>query len=232
MTKQIRIIGTGVCLPCAISGHDGDACRANKTEDGGVFCVTCTSFSQPISANARAIYQMPMSVKLVVAALLRQDNPPGTLTSEAAEIDDTDKPLTATYAQYGPENLTAERAALACMQGNADVVLGAGRVTFAATVLANVVVRFQYEEVKNFNGHAFDKKVLTADEDALLNVLPHRDCPPTLAAAARKLIEMGFDVLHVDLDASMRRIVLCHTLGANLDRRIPQGIFAEVNYVV
>ncbi|MFA6211418.1 MAG: hypothetical protein WC714_18425 [Candidatus Obscuribacterales bacterium] len=222
MTKPLRIIGTDVCLPCAISGHDGDACRANKLEDGGVFCVTCTSISQPISANARAIYQMPMSVKLVVAALLCQDS----------SIDDDSHPLTATYAQYGPDVLTPDRAAAACAQGNADVVLGAGRVTFATDALAQVVVRFQYDEVKNFNGHAFDKKAPTAEEEDLLAILPHRNCTPTLVAAARKLIEMGFDVLHADLDSSMRRVVLCHTLGANLDRRIPQGIFAEVNYVV
>jgi hypothetical protein len=191
-------------------------------EDGGVFCVTCTSISQPISANARAIYQMPMSVKLVVAALLRQDS----------SIDDDSHPLTATYAQYGPDVLTPDRAAAACAQGNADVVLGAGRVTFATDALAQVVVRFQYDEVKNFDGHAFDKKALTAEEEDLLAILPHRNCTPTLVAAARKLIEIGFDVLHADLDSSMRRVVFCHTLGANLDRRIPQGIFAEVNYVV
>ncbi len=223
MTKQLRIIGTDVCLPCAISGHDGDACRANKLEDGGVFCVTCTSISQPISANARAIYQMPMSVKLVVAALLRQDVPSG---------DDTAEPLTATYAQYGPGEISPDRAAAAYAQGNVDVILGAGRVNFATDALAQVVVRFQYEEVKNFCGHAFDKKAITAEEADLLAVLPHRNCPPALVAAARKLIEMGFAVLHVDLDSSMRRVALCHTLGANLDRRFPRGIFAEVTYVV
>lgn len=223
MTKQIRIIGTDVCLPCAISGHDGDSCRANKLEDGGVFCVTCTSISQPISANARAIYQMPMSVKLVVAALLRQD---------LSTVDDAAHPLTATYAQYGPDAMTPDRAAAAYAQGNVDVVLGAGRVVFATDALAQVVVRFQYDEVKNFSGHAFDKKAITASEEDLLAILPHRSCPPTLVAAARKLIEIGFEVMHVDLDSSMRRVALCHTLGANLDRRIPQGIFAEVNYVV
>lgn len=91
---------------------------------------------------------------------------------------------------------------------------------------------FQYEEVKNFCGHAFDKKAIAAEEAELLAVLPHRNCPPALVAAARKLIEMGFAVLHVDLDSSMRRVALCHTLGANLDRRFPRGIFAEVTYVV
>ena len=223
MTKQLRIIGTDVCLPCAISGHDGDACRANKLEDGGVFCVTCTSISQPISANARAIYQMPMSVKLVVAALLRSDIPDG----EA-------EPLTATHAQYGPDEVTPERAAAAYAQGNVDVVLGAGRVNFASVhaCLAHLVVSFQYDEVKNFSGQAFDKKAITADEADLLAVMSQLSCPPTLVAATRKLIEMGFAVLHADFDSSMRRVVLCHTLGVNLDRRIPQGIFAEVNYVV
>jgi hypothetical protein len=220
--KQLRIIGTDVCLPCAISGHDGDACRANKLDDGGVFCVTCASISQPISANARAIYQMPMSVKLVVAALLRSDIPDG----------DDAEPLTATHAQYGPDNLTPDRAAAAYAQGNVDVVLGAGRVNFATDALAHLVVSFQYDEVKNFSGHAFDKKAITADETDLLAAMSQRSCPPTLVAAARKLIKMGFVVLHVDLDSFMRRVSLCHTLGAPLDRRIPRGIFAEVNYVV
>lgn len=220
--KQLRIIGTDVCLPCAISGHDGDACRANKLDDGGVFCVTCASISRPISANARAIYQMPMSVKLVVAALLRSDIPDG----------DDAEPLTATHAQYGPDSITPDRAAAAYAQGNVDVVLGAGRVNFATDALAHLVVSFQYDEVKNFSGHAFDKKAITADETDLLAAMSQRSCPPTLVAAARKLIKMGFVVLHADLDSSMRRVALCHTLGANLDRRIPRGIFAEVNYVV
>ena len=222
--KQLRIIGTDVCLPCAISGHDGDACRANKLDDGGVFCVTCASISQPISANARAIYQMPMSVKLVVAALLRSDIPDG----------DDAEPLTATHAQYGPDNLTPDRAAAAYAQGNVDVVLGAGRVNFATVqpCLAHVVVSFQYDEVKSFSGKAFDKNAIAADEADLLVAMSQRSCPPSLVAAARKLIKMGFVVLHVDLDSSMRRVALCHTLGASLDRRIPRGIFAEVNYVV
>jgi hypothetical protein len=193
-------------------------------EDGGVFCVTCTSISQPISANARAIYQMPMSVKIVVAALLRSDISDG----------DDAEPLTASHAQYGPDNLTPDLAAAAYAQGNVDVVLGAGRVNFSTVqpCLAHVVVSFQYDEVKSFHGQAFDKKAITAEEGDLLAVLPHRNCPPALVAAAHKLIEMGFAVLHVDLDSSMRRIALCHTLGANLDRRFPRGIFVEVTYVV
>ena len=124
------------------------------------------------------------------------------------------------------------RAAAAYAQGNVDVVLGAGRVNFATDALAHLVVSFQYDEVKNFSGHAFDKKAITADETDLLAAMSQRSCPPTLVAAARKLIKMGFVVLHADLDSSMRRVALCHTLGANLDRRIPRGIFAEVNYVV
>jgi hypothetical protein len=194
-------------------------------EDGGVFCVTCTSISQPISANARAIYQMPMSVKLVASALLRQDVPSG---------DDTAEPLMATYAQYGPGEISPESAAAAYAQDNVDVILGAGRVNFATVqpCLAHVVVSFQYDEVKSFSGKAFDKKAITAEEADLLAILPHRNCPPALVAAAHKLIEMGFAVLHVDLDSSMRRVALCHTLGANLDRRIPRGIFAELTYVV
>jgi hypothetical protein len=222
--KQLRTVGTDVCQPCAISGNDGDACRANKLDDGGVFCITCSSISQPISANARAIYQMPMSVKIVVAALLRSDIPDG----------DDAEPLTASHAQYGPDNLTPDRAAAAYAQGHVDVVLGAGRVNFSTVqpCLAHVVVSFQYDEVKSFHGQAFDKNAIAADEADLLVAMSQRSCPPSLVAAARKLIKMGFVVLHVDLDSFMRRVSLCHTLGAPLDRRIPRGIFAEVNYVV
>jgi hypothetical protein len=225
MTKQLRIIGTDVCQPCSISGHDGDACRANKLDDGGVFCITCSSVSTPISENARAIYQMPMSVKLVVAALLRRD-------VSQPEPDPQYEPLTATYAQYGPDELTPERASAACAQGNADVVLGQGRIVFATDALASLDVRFQYQEVKNFARNAFDPKAITADDEMFLEHLANRSCPPALVAATRKLLEIGFVVLHADLDSSMRRVVFCHTLGAELNRRNPRGVFAEVKLVV
>jgi len=221
MQKQLRIIGSDVCQPCSISGHDGDACRANKLEDGGVFCVTCSSISQPIAANARSIYQMPMSVKMVVAELLR---------NEPSQSDTT--ALKASYAQYGPGELTTERASAAVAQGNVDVVLGSGRVNFSADALAHVVVHFQYEEVKNYERNTFAKTAISADGEALLTLLDERLCPPNLVAATRKLLEIGFVVLASDLDPHMRRVALCHTLGDEFNQRNPRGIFAEVNYVV
>lgn len=226
--QKIRILGgaSDVCRPCAISGHDGDSCRANKLEDGGVFCVTCASVSRPIADNARAIYQMPMSVKLVVAELLRSD--PSQYQSQSQSLT----PLTATYAEYGPGELSGERAAAAVAQGNVDTVLGSGRVNFATDALAHVVVRFQYEEVKNYDRNAFAKKEVSAAGESLLTLLNQRSCPPTLVAATRKLLEIGFVVLASDLDPLMRRVALCHTLGADFNQRNPRGIFAEINYVV
>jgi len=167
-----------------------------------------------------------MSVKLVVAELLRSD--PSQFPSQSQ----SSMPLTATYAEYGPGELSAQRASAAVAQGNEDTLLGSGRVNFATDALAHVVVRFQYAEVKSYDRNAFDKKEVTAQSESLLTLLNQRSCPLTLVAATRKLLEIGFVVLACDLDPHMRRVALCHTLGADFDQRNPRGIFAEVNYVV
>jgi hypothetical protein len=222
MDKTITITGPATCEVCALSGGDGDSCRANKLEGGRIFCILCKSFSSPIDRTTRQVYGMPLTIRNFVATMLREQEP--------------DAPaLTLTVASFGPDG-SSSQAAAACAQGNESVVLNAGALTFSADAygLSRLEVRFSADMLEDLPAQfcRADASALDDESQQLLRNLRLHSCPPVLEAAIGKLISLGFSVRHLDFSGQSMRHIQLHCGGTIAGTELPKGIMVEATYLI
>ncbi len=63
----LRISGSAVCQACAMTGHDGDSCRANLGCDNRISCVTC---GRVMSQLPHSVASLPREIQELVFALV------------------------------------------------------------------------------------------------------------------------------------------------------------------
>lgn len=217
---QLQIVGSEVCAHCSVLGHDADFCRANRLVSGDVLCYTCQGITPPSQEVYKAVENLPYPVKRVVVAILRRpaDSP------AAAQIRLAHKAI-------GEINDPAG----AVLNNNVESMLGAGRLNFSTTTpsLANCNIRYHEDELGSFSNDSFKADAGSASQaQALATELTRALCPEALSLAAARLMEIGFTVLHVQLNQSLRRVVLVHPGSGEVNRQRPRGITAELLFVI
>jgi hypothetical protein len=226
---MVKVIASASAQPCSNLASASGSCSATASsgEDGRVFCLRC-SHGQSITDQARAIYEFPFPVKLVVAEVIHE-----------ADGEDEDLPLTAVRASYGigSEPDFAERAAAAVAQLNGGLLADLGEAYFRLDVFSGVTLRFNNSELRNFSAEVFAPGGASTPEAQ--NLLTHMSnaaqisrCPRALVEVARRLLDIGFVVQYAAIGDIAGRVVLCHAVGSAFNPRNPTGISVEIAYEI
>lgn len=228
MVKLITLASAGTQCPNSESADPQvRSCNATSGEDGRVFCLTCSGIGKAIADEARAIYEFPFPVKVVVARMLHGDG---------VGSNDTLLPLKACRAHYGigSEPDFARRAECACAHDNGGVLADLGEAYFRLNVFAGVTLKFDRNELQKYSAEVFAPGGASTPEaqELLTRMSQNKGCPRELTEVARRLLDIGFVAVHSALGDIAGRVYLCHSVGERLDPRHPTGISAEITFQV
>lgn len=219
-----------VCPACLIAGYGGDEIRASLYPDGNIVCINCSSVIPSVKDDdMKVIRGLPTSLKYSVACVLRGRNisAPG---------------LSLKRHSCGVGERSESSNAVAAMTLNFDAVAeNDARVEVAFSgvdPLAQLTFSFDNRQVGEHTEARYRALLRSthrqttedASAAALEAELVTKLCPKDMAAAIGRLVVSGYAVQVKQLDALMRRVVLCFEADASASSSNAPKIKAECTW--